>query len=58
MVYVHDGGADGDGDLVVLWLSTPGQTITTMEQWCERRRIPAGPYPLTSGDVTVTDAGP
>jgi hypothetical protein len=57
MLYVHDGGADGGGDLVVLWLSTPGQTITTMVQWCERRHIPAGPYPLTSGDVTVTDAG-
>jgi hypothetical protein len=57
MLYVHDGGPGGGGDLVVLWLSTPGQTITTMVQWCERRQIPAGPYPLTSGDVTVTDAG-
>lgn len=55
MIYVHDGGKAGEGDKVVLWLSTPGETITTMEQWCERRFIPAGPFPLTSGDITVDD---
>lgn len=57
MIHVHDGGEGGDGDLVVLWLSTPGQTITTMVQWCERRHIPAGPFPVTSGDVTVSAGG-
>jgi hypothetical protein len=54
-IHVHDGGRDGKGDRVVLWLSTASQTITTMEQWCQRRFIPAGPFPLTSGDVAVDD---
>ena len=54
-IHVHDGGPGGSKDRVVLWLSTSGQTITTMEQWCARRFIPAGPFPLTSGNVTVVD---
>jgi hypothetical protein len=55
LIYVHDGGREGKGDTAVLWLSTVGQTITTMTGWCQSRFIPAGPFPLTSGDVVVTD---
>jgi hypothetical protein len=54
-MHVHDGGPDGAGDLVVVWLNNEGQTIATMEQWCSRRFIPSGPFPITSGEVTVDD---
>jgi hypothetical protein len=56
-IHVHDGGPDGAGDLVVLWMNSAGQTITTMEQWCMRRFIPGGPFPITSGNVTVKGGG-
>ncbi len=58
MLYVHDGGPNGEGDEVVLWLATSAQTLTTMTGWCETRFIPAGPFPLTSGDVVVEDGQP
>jgi hypothetical protein len=29
-----------------------------MTGWCETRFIPAGPFPLTSGDVVVEDGQP
>lgn len=54
-IHVHDGGPDGAGDLVVLWMNSAGRTITTFEQWCMRRFIPGGPFPITSGNVTVKD---
>ncbi len=54
-IHMHDGGPDGAGDLVVVQLNTQGQTIATMEQWCQRRFIPSGPFPITSGEVTVDD---
>jgi hypothetical protein len=54
-IHVHDGGPDGAGDLVVLWMTNESQTIATMEQWCMRRFIPSGPFPITSGEVTVDD---
>jgi hypothetical protein len=53
-IHVHDGGPDG-ADRVVVHLTAEGQTITTMEQWCMRRFIPSGPFPVTSGNVTVVD---
>ena len=56
-LFVHDGGPGGVGDTAILWVTDPGQTLTTMEQWCESRFIPADPYPLDDGDVTVS-AGP
>ncbi|HEX6868144.1 MAG TPA: hypothetical protein VF119_05030, partial [Candidatus Limnocylindrales bacterium] len=56
-LFVHDGGANGSGDTAVLWMNDPGQTLATMEGWCRSRFIPAGPYPLDSGDVLV-DAPP
>jgi hypothetical protein len=34
-------------------MNDPGQTLATMEGWCTSRFIPAGPYPLDEGDVTV-----
>jgi hypothetical protein len=55
-LYVHDGGPGGDGDSAVLWMNDPGQTLATMEGWCTSRFIPAGPYPLDEGDVTVRAA--
>ena len=58
MIHVHDGGPDGREDAVLMWQTTPGQTITTMTEWCENRFIPADPYPLTSGDVVVQDGPP
>jgi hypothetical protein len=54
-IHMHDGGRDGAGDLVVVLLNIQGQTIATMEQWCMRRFIPSGPFPITSGEVTVDD---
>jgi hypothetical protein len=58
MAYFHDGGPDGEDDAVVLWQSTAGQTLTTMTTWCENHFIPAGPFPLISGDVVVRDGSP
>lgn len=58
MIHVHDGGPAGNGDTVVMWQSTAGQTLTTMTEWCEQRFIPAGPFPLSSGDVVVEDGLP
>ena len=58
MAYFHDGGPDGGDDAVVLWQSTTGQTLTTMTTWCESRFIPAGPFPLLSGDIVVQDGTP
>jgi hypothetical protein len=55
MIHVHDGGSDGAGDRAFMWLSTEGQSLTTMEEWCRRRFLPADPLPLTSGDVVVDD---
>jgi hypothetical protein len=51
--HYRDGGADGVGDLAIGWLSTPGQTLATMEGWCRLHADPAGPFELTSGDVEV-----
>ncbi len=53
--HVTDGGPDGKGDTAFLWLTTLGQTIVTMTDWCERRFIPADGLPLTTGDVVVQD---
>jgi hypothetical protein len=52
-LFVHDGGPAGSGDTAVLWMNDPGQTLATMEGWCTSRFIPAGPYPVDSGDVTI-----
>lgn len=54
-IHVIDGGPDGAGDLAFLVQSTRGQTLTTMEEWCLRKFVPADPYPLTSGDIVVDD---
>lgn len=56
-IHVIDGGPSGAGDLAFLVLSTRNQTLTTMEEWCRRKFIPARPYPLTSGDIVVDDTG-
>lgn len=58
MLYLHDGGPEGQDDEVVLWLATSAQTLTTMTGWCENRFIPAGPFPVASGDVVVEDGLP
>jgi hypothetical protein len=54
-IHVTDGGPDGEGDTAFLWLTTPGQTIVTMTDWCEKRFIPAEGLPLTTGDVLIRD---
>ena len=52
-IHVHDGGPNGKGDRAVLWLSRPGQTLTLLEGWCRTRYVPAGPFPLNTGDLEV-----
>jgi hypothetical protein len=54
-LFVHDGGPDGEGDTAILWMNDPGQTLATLEGWCEAKFIPAEPYPLDEGDVVVVD---
>lgn len=54
-IHVIDGGPDGAGDLAYLVITTKGQTLTTMEEWCLRKYVPADPYPLISGDIVVDD---
>ena len=54
---LHDGGPSGNGDQAIGYLSNPGQTLTTMTQWCETRYTPAGPFDITSGDVVVRAEG-
>ena len=54
---LHDGGPNGDGDTALGYLSNPGQTLTTMQTWCETRYTPTAMKPLTSGDVLV-EPGP
>jgi hypothetical protein len=56
--HVHDGGPAGESDTAIGYLSNPGQTLATMEGWCRTKFIPAGPYPLTSGDLVVDDGSP
>jgi hypothetical protein len=51
--HLHDGGPGGEEDAAVLWMNDPGQTLETMEGWCESRFVPAGPYPLDDGDIVV-----
>ncbi len=58
LIHVHDGGPNGEGDAVILWMGTEGQTLATMTSWCENHFIPGGPFPLTSGDVVVQDDRP
>jgi Putative zinc-finger len=54
-IHVHDGGADGKGDMAVLWLANPGQSLALMEGWCRTRYVPVGPFPLDTGDVEVVE---
>ena len=53
----HDGGPNGDGDRALGYLSNPGQTLKTMQTWCETRYTPTSPNALTSGDVLVEEEG-
>jgi hypothetical protein len=55
--HLHDGGPNGDGDEAVGYLANPGQTLATMESWCESMFVPTGPFPLSSGDVVVDEDG-
>lgn len=56
LIYVHDGGPDGNGDLALTWMTNPGQTLATVTAWCQDRFTPAPPFPLTDGDVVVREA--
>ena len=51
---LHDGGANGD-DSARGYLTNPGQTLATMQTWCETRYTPADLTPLTSGDVSIEE---
>ena len=54
LLVVHDAGPGGEADRAVLWMTDPGQTLATMEGWCRDKFIPADPYPLDDGNVTIT----
>ncbi len=54
-IHLHDGGADGEGDEAILWRNNPGQSLTTLEGWCETKFIPEAPFPITAGDIVVSD---
>jgi len=56
-IHVHDGGADGQGDTVLMWLNTHGETLALLEGWCRDRLIPGTPFPLTSGDIAISAEG-
>ena len=51
---LHDGGANGDSARG--YLTNPGQTLATMQTWCETRFTPAELTPLTSGTVSIQAA--
>ena len=54
LLFVHDSGlAGGEGDLAVAWITDPGQSLETMEGWCRDHYTPAGPFPLTEGDIVI-----
>jgi hypothetical protein len=52
LFHLHDGGANGN-DSARGYLTNPGQTLTTMQTWCETQYTPAELTPLTTGDVSV-----
>lgn len=56
LIYVHDGGPDGSGDMAMTWMTQPGQTLATVTTWCQDQFTPASPFDLTSGDVVVQGA--
>ena len=54
LLFVHDSGlAGGEGDRAVAWITDPGQSLETMEGWCRDHYTPAGPFPLTEGDIVI-----
>lgn len=54
--WLHDGGRDGEGDQALGYLSNPGQSLTTMQTWCETKYTGVPRNDLASGDVLVEDA--
>ena len=52
-LHVRDGGPGGANDAALLWMNDQGQTLATMEGWCESRFDPAGLYPLDDGDISI-----
>ena len=40
---LRDRGANGEGDQAIGYLSNPGQTLTTMQTWCETKTRPIRP---------------
>ena len=55
LIYVHDGGLEGSGDMAMTWMTEPGQTLATVTAWCQDRYIPAPPFELSTGDVVVRE---
>ena len=56
-ILVHDGGPNGDGDRVTMWLDDHGETLAILEGWCREKFTPGDTYPLTSGDIAVDGDG-
>ena len=52
-LHVRDGGPGGANDVALLWMNDQGQTLATMEGWCESRFDPAELYPLDDGDISI-----
>ncbi|HET8786281.1 MAG TPA: zf-HC2 domain-containing protein [Candidatus Limnocylindrales bacterium] len=52
---LHDGGPNGAGDAARGYLSNPGQSLTTMQTWCETKYTQPEVTPLTSGDVSIDE---
>ncbi len=52
-LHVRDGGPGGANDAALLWMNDQGQTLATMEGWCESRFDPAELYPLDDGDISL-----
>jgi hypothetical protein len=54
-ILARDRGPQGEGDRVLMQLSTSGETLAVFEGWCRAKFRPRAPYPLTDGDIRIDD---
>lgn len=52
-ILARDRGPQGEGDRVLMQLSTSGETLALFEGWCREKFRPRAPYPLTDGDIRI-----
>jgi hypothetical protein len=52
-IVARDRGPQGEGDRVLMQLSTSGETLALFEGWCRDKFQPRAPYPLTEGDIRI-----